>query len=165
MSVEYEARGVRISPCKVYRYQLDRIWDEGLPRVWWVMLNPSTADGLVDDPTIRKCVGFAQKWSAGSISVVNLFALRATQPRELLRAQAPMGAENLTYLGKAVRESVAPNRLIFGWGAARKPELGSRVRDILLAGGHAECLRTTKSGAPGHPLYIPYSAEPQGYWR
>ncbi|MDB5297796.1 MAG: hypothetical protein JWO31_3779 [Phycisphaerales bacterium] len=70
-----------LSPCERYRYVLHRWWDESKPAVCWLMLNPSTADAATDDPTIRKCCGFARAWGAGGIAVVNLFALRATDPR------------------------------------------------------------------------------------
>ena len=77
-----------------YRYALERRWDHMRPYLVMVMLNPSTADAVRDDPTIRRCVGFAKKARAGGLLVLNLFAYRATDPRELREAADPVGPEN-----------------------------------------------------------------------
>src|SRR5687768_14824465 len=81
-------RDARFSDCGTYRYNLTRLWDARLIRVCWVMLNPSTADQHEDDATIRRCIGFSRSWGAGALTVVNLFAFRATQPRDLWAAAA-----------------------------------------------------------------------------
>jgi hypothetical protein len=83
-------RGATLSDCGRYRYRLWRRWADG-PTVLFVMLNPSTADADVDDPTIRRCIGFARSWGAGALEVVNLYAWRATQPAELKAAVGPVG--------------------------------------------------------------------------
>lgn len=75
-----------ISDCGRYRWRLSRRWDDG-PQACFVMLNPSTADGLDDDPTVRRCVRFARGWGYGELVVVNLFPYRATDPGELITAQ------------------------------------------------------------------------------
>lgn len=87
-----------ISECGKYRYSLSRIWDENKANVLFIMLNPSTADGDVDDPTIRRCIGFAKSWGYGGIYVGNLFAYRATDPKELLKVENPIGFENIHHL-------------------------------------------------------------------
>ena len=69
-------RSADLSPCGNYRYSLRRLWDEKRPGVLWVMLNPSTADANADDPTVRRCMGYARSWGCGSIEVVNLCAWR-----------------------------------------------------------------------------------------
>lgn len=81
----------RLSPCGLYRYTLTRTWDATKPRACWIGLNPSTADASEDDPTIRRMCGFADAWKCGGIIVVNLFALRATDPKELRRVKDPVG--------------------------------------------------------------------------
>src|SRR3954471_10304152 len=94
MSVLY--RGAHLSSDGVYRYTLSRLWDTDpvSPEMVWVMLNPSTADAAVDDPTIRRCIGFARLWGYAGIRVVNLFALRAADPKALLAHQDPVGPDN-----------------------------------------------------------------------
>ena len=89
-----------ISDCGKYRYRLTRKWGYGRP-CGFIMLNPSTADALHDDPTIRRCVGFAKAWGCGALIVVNLFAVRATSPREMMRADDPVGPENKEHVQRA----------------------------------------------------------------
>lgn len=132
----------------VYRYTLGRHWEEARPLVW-VMLNPSTADATVDDPTIRRCIGFAQAWGYSGIHVVNLFALRSKDPSDLLRHPDPVGPENLEHVEAAL--AWAPF-VIAAWGAFDK--LHSPVEDMVRAHRGAMCLGHTKKGAPKHPLYI-----------
>ena len=146
----------QLSPDGLYRYRLTRAWDGGLvgarPAVTWVMLNPSTADHQADDPTIRRCVAFAKTWGYGGIEVVNLFALRATDPAELLRHADPVGLENDEHL--RVVASDAGRLIVCAWGAHRAAKArGAQV--LALLGATARCLRRTKSGAPEHPLYLP----------
>jgi hypothetical protein len=139
-----------------YRYTLYRLWDDSLPEVTWVMLNPSTADAEQDDPTIRKCVGFAQRWGCGSIRVVNLFAYRATNPRELTLADDPVGPINVPTL------AVATNGFcVAGWGAAKTPP---KPLDVI-AHKPLWCLGVTKSGDPRHPLYVSYETPLQVWVR
>lgn len=85
--LEYDPplRDAKLSADGLYRYRLGRTWCPSERGVVWVMLNPSTADAHFDDPTIRRCVGFARSWGMGWITVVNLYAFRATYPQELER--------------------------------------------------------------------------------
>lgn len=145
-----------------HRYGLSRLWDENRPTLCWVMLNPSTADDLNDDPTIRKCVGFAKQWGYGRISVVNLFTFRATDPKHLKAAGYPTGDPSVTDL--ALRGAFdRASKVIVAWGANVKAtgETADRAKEVLSMiheAGHApQALRITESGQPGHPLYIPYS--------
>lgn len=144
-----------LSGCQRYRYSLGRKWVDGWPPpVTFVMLNPSTADHQLDDPTIRRCVGFAKAWGYGRLKVVNLYAWRATQPRDLWRADDPVGPQNDEHLAEAAYiayEHDAP--LVAAWGANAKPD---RVAQVL-ALPHLDrltALGVTKSGAPRHPLYL-----------
>lgn len=144
-----------LSSDRVYRYRLSRFWADG-PRVIFVMLNPSTADENVDDPTLRRCLGFAKAWGFSGLDVVNLYALRATDPMKLWKVDDPVGPENDRYLREA-GASGAP--LVAAWGAHAKD---ARVQEVLAIPGfdRLTCLRVTKRGYPSHPLYLPRGLEP-----
>lgn len=143
-----------------YRYFLTREWDADKPRVCFIMLNPSVADAERDDPTIRRCIGFARAWGAGSLEVVNLFAYRATDPEQLLTAADPIGPENDAYIAKAVKRA---SQVIVAWGAhaaAYKERRAICVLDSLVS---PLCLDITKEGYPRHPLYIKGMTKPTVY--
>ena len=144
-----------LSSDRRYRYRLSRLWADG-PRVTFVMLNPSTADETADDPTLRRCLGFAKAWGYGGLEVVNLYALRATDPIELWKSDDPVGPENDRYLREA-GASGAP--LVAAWGAHAKR---ARVQEVLSIPGfdRLTCLRVTKMGYPSHPLYLPKALKP-----
>lgn len=143
-----------ISECGTYRYWLERTWGTG-PRMGFIMLNPSTADAEIDDPTIRRCIGFAKREGCGGLAVVNVFAFRATDPSNLPQCPlAASGPENAVYLHKLSTHADGP--IIAAWGAnakaaARRFEI---LRDMGRAGRKLHALKVTKSGSPGHPLYI-----------
>lgn len=135
-----------------YRYLLWRSWDEQAARVGFVMLNPSRADAVVNDPTIRRCLGFARSWGFGGLDVVNLFAYCATQPKELRQVADPVGRENDRYLA-ALTQRV--DQIVLAWGNGGG--LQSRDRAVMsLWGDHIPiyCLGVTKRGQPQHPLYM-----------
>lgn len=151
------------SPGRVYRYALTRRWDTDRPMAAFVMLNPSTADAFTVDPTVRRCVSFACDWGAGGVLIVNLFALRSTDPRALYSHPDPVGPDNdtvITWHLSAMTEVVTP--VIAAWGV--HGELHGRGREVaaLLAARRVplSCLGTTKDGHPKHPLYLPASATP-----
>ena len=134
-----------------YRYSLWRAWSAHHPRIAFVLLNPSTADEQRNDPTIRRCMGFARAWDFASMEVVNLFAYRATDYRELFRVSDPIGEENNRFLMQAVERCSA---VVVGWGT--KGTLLDRDRQVmsLLTGRNdVYCLGITKDGQPRHPLY------------
>lgn len=150
-----------LSPCGRYRYTLYRRWDLSLPIVAFVMLNPSTADAQKDDPTIRRCIRFAQMWGNGGIVVVNLFALRATDPKALYAAEDPIGPEN----DMALVSATSGRRVIAAWGA--HGSLRDRARRVMeiLADRPMFALGLTKDGHPKHPPargreFVPYDAKP-----
>lgn len=151
-------RGALISDCGAFRYQLIRKWDEALPCLCFVMLNPSTADAQEDDPTIRKCVGFAKRNGYGSIQVVNLYAYRATDPADLRRAGMQEGPENWREICLAVRRCEA---VVLAWGAfgptSWTQRVGRLLGEIKLTGLSPLCLGKTQEGKPRHPLMVPYS--------
>lgn len=135
----------------VYRYWLWREWEVTLPRLSFVMLNPSTADADRNDPTIRRCIQFAHSWGYGAVDVVNLFAFRATQPQILRQVKAPIGRENNRHL-QAVCDRADAIVLAWGnWGT-----LYERDRAVLnlLGGQNLFCLGVTRSNQPRHPLYV-----------
>lgn len=146
-------RGAAFSPCWRYRYALWRIWDEGRPVVLFVCLNPSTADEARDDPTVRRCIGYARAWGFGGLRLVNLFALRATDPAALRRADDPAGPENDRWIA---RMAEGARLVVLAWGNEGRGR-GPAVR-ALLPDPHG--LRLTRSGQPAHPLYLPASLVP-----
>lgn len=143
-----------LSPCDRYRYLLTRTWDEALPVLVFCMLNPSTADASADDPTIRRCIGFAKREGCGGIAVVNLFAWRATDPGSLpVMDTEKAGPENEGYVLEAVRG----RKVVAAWGAhfsAHATVVGNFLGKIRGIAEGVYCLGTTKSGAPRHPLYV-----------
>lgn len=136
------------SSCRRYRYELWRRWSDD-PICVFVGLNPSTADELHDDPTIRKCVGYSKKWGYGSLCMVNLFAFRATLPQEMLAVTDPVGPCNdLTLKRVAVDAGI----VIAAWGN----DGGHLRRDkaVIAMLPKLHCLKQNKDGSPAHPLYL-----------
>lgn len=146
--------GAVISACGKYRYRLGRTWDAALRPACFVMLNPSTADATEDDPTIRRCIGFAKSWGCGGIVVVNLFAYRATDPKQLLKAADPVGPDNDEHIRAAVVEC---HPVVAAWGVhGVLRQRDGRVKWLLERWGVLpKCLGKTKDGRhPRHPLYV-----------
>lgn len=147
--------GAIFSPCRTYRYRLWRQWDSSLPWALFCGLNPSTADEAVDDPTIRREIGFAKLWGFGGLYKVNAFGYRSTDPRGLASAADPIGPDN----DWSIAEAAAMCEVrIAAWGAD-KAVTPARVKALLAALGPCYCLGTTKAGHPKHPLYLPANAE------
>lgn len=163
MTTDLMSRHAQISSDGLYRYSLHREWREASERPWWVtfiMLNPSTADANVDDPTIRRCIGFAKAWRATGLVVLNLYAYRATQPADLWKCPDPVGPRNDQYLIDGLTAAARYDfPVIAAWGAHARMERVARVLEMPGA-DRLTALRETKSGAPGHPLYLPASAFP-----
>jgi hypothetical protein len=141
-----------ISRCGLYRYSLTRTWDTG-QTLAWVMLNPSTADADQDDATIRRCIAFSQSWGYGRLVVVNLFALRATDPKELKSAADPIGPGNDVHLMSTLHFADA---ILCAWGVGGELHgRGERIKERLRAAKlSACCLGLTRGGQPKHPLYV-----------
>lgn len=155
-------RSAELSSCGKYRYRLYRSWGDG-PFVVFVMFNPSTADAEIDDPTIRKCIGFAKSWGINGICVVNLFAFRSTDPRtigKMLYADA-VGPKN----DEAILTSCATaSEVVFAWGCGQHMKSHSdRVSKVrrLIRNTYPylpiNCLGKSKDGQPRHPLMLSYS--------
>lgn len=163
-SVNTISSSALLSPCNTYRYRLGRSWGAGAADVW-IMLNPSTADATIDDPTIRRCVGFSRGWGAGSLVVVNLFALRATDPAELAHHSDSVGPDNDRHIAEAAIEaSINGGMILAAWGA--HPMATERAAAVARLVGPTTllCLGTTKAGAPRHPLYVKGDTTPT-LWR
>jgi hypothetical protein len=145
-----------------YRYRLSRDWGLGLGRCAFVMLNPSTADGQGDDPTIRRCTGFAKAWKLSGFDVVNLFAHRATRPEDLSEAlrrdgaDAVVGSDNAAFIRDAARQLF----VVAAWGAHGTGCVATSThRTLVEAGAAIRCLGVTKGGEPRHPLYVPRDSQ------
>lgn len=145
-------RDARLSPCHAYRYRLERSWSDG-PRMTLVLLNPSRADGVEDDATTRRCVGFARAVGCGGADLVNLMAWRSHDPRALRRAADPIGPTNYSWISATVAANV-PGPIVVAWGAWAAG--WDRVQAVLdlLDGYPLLCLGVTKNGHPRHPLYV-----------
>ena len=146
------AGGATFGPRRHYRYRLWRTWNSDAPRVLFVLLNPSTADERVNDPTIRRCIGFARTWGYGGVEIVNIFAYRSTDPAALRELSDPIGPRNDYHIRAARRRSA---RCIAAWGNhGTHLDRGTHVLRTLRRLGDVDCLSETKTGQPGHPLYI-----------
>jgi len=137
-----------------YRYNLWRIWDEQLPRALFVLLNPSTADATREDPTLRRCLGFARQEGFGSLELVNLFAFRATRPCLLQAVLDPIGAENNQAITTAAQRA---SIIVLGWGTHGTYLARDAAVLQLLAFYPLYCMGLTKEGYPKHPLYSAYA--------
>lgn len=154
-----------LSPDGLYRFILTRSWDPELPALVFVMLNPSTADAEKDDPTIRKCIGFARRHGYGSIRVINLCAYRATSPKDLKAAGWPYHRFNHTQwkfeLARLNRPEGARDRIVCAWGvnARNRREVDDFVTMAREYGIPLYALCRSMDGTPHHPLMLPYSRE------
>lgn len=147
-----------------YRYELTRTWGRVPPvkgvgaitkpdqRVAFVMLNPSTATAEVLDPTVRRCVGYAARWGYGGLVVVNIFALRSTDPQALYDHPDPVGPDNDRVIARAVGEC---ELAIAAWGTHGELHgRGQAVVELLAPVRPLQALKVTKEGHPNHPLYL-----------
>lgn len=156
--------GALFSDDHQYRYRLWRIWDETLPRLCYIMLNPSTADAEKDDATIRVCKGRAIRMSYGGIDVVNLFALRATNPLVLYRHPAPIShpTDQFRSSDELIKAAQEAGMVICAWG--KHGAYRDRGRNVLLdlkgRGIRAHALKLNADGSPAHPLRISYDVQP-----
>jgi hypothetical protein len=167
-------RTTQFSPCRKYRYTLWREWDPTYSD--WLLaqndnagkylmvigLNPSTADETKDDPTIRKCIGFAKRWGFGALCMTNLFAWRDTKPTNMKAAMFPVGGDNDMWL----RDCAAGAGLILAaWGNHGSfLDRGKTVsNDMRKAGQEIHALKRNNDGSPMHPLYVPYETTPSLY--
>lgn len=147
------------SPCERYRYALTRVWGTG-PRVLFVMLNPSTATEVQNDPTVERCERRARALGYGGFRVCNIFAWRDTDPRAMRAAADPVGPAN----DAAIRDGALwADAIVCAWGThGAHLDRGRQVEALLRATGRTLThLGLSKDGHPKHPLYIAYSQQPE----
>jgi hypothetical protein len=154
------ASGAVYSDCEAYRYSLTRVWDPEGARVGFVMLNPSTATEVQNDPTVERCERRARALAFGGFRVTNIFAWRDTDPQAMRRAVDPVGPENDAAL---IEAAAWADRVICGWGNhGAHLGRGPAVEALLRATGRPlHHLGLSKAGHPKHPLYIAYAKGPE----
>lgn len=158
-------RGAVFSPCGKYRNSLTREWDSAMPKLVFIMLNPSTATDEVDDPTVAGCMKRGRMWGYGSLTVLNLFQYRSTDPKALRQIDDPVGPASARWLllgGADAAMTVA------AWGnhGTTKGIERSRCCEVIAflcgtLGRALHALRLTQAGQPEHPLYIPHHIQPK----
>lgn len=147
------------SDCERYRYALTRIWDDERPRVLFVMLNPSKATEVQNDPTVERCERRARALGFGGFRVTNIFALRETDPHLMRKSTEPVGPDNRAIL---VQAALWADQIIAAWGTHGAHQGQGPITERLLrsTGKPLYTLGLTKHGHPKHPLYISYGASP-----
>lgn len=150
-----------VSADQRYRYWLTREWDAAKWKVCFIGLNPSTADHAHNDPTIIKCIGFAQRWGFGGLLMLNLCAWRATEPRDMWAAHRECkdiigGEENSLASLSAYIERTTAGRIVAAWGKL-PPKSSAQSRAIAVRDfwPKLECIKRNQDGSPAHPLFLP----------
>jgi len=163
MLVPSGATGATFSENKQFRFSLYRLWDASKEMVFFIMLNPSKAGALINDPTITRCVAFAKSWGFGGIWVGNLFPFRSTDPAELKRNPKPNQSPeykkvNIEHLLEMDRKCT---RTVFAWG--NHGELFDRDKEIIKLFPWAHAFTLTVGGHPAHPLYLKGDSKTHSY--
>jgi len=148
------------SDCERYRYLLTRVWEPAGRKALFIMLNPSTATEVQNDPTVERCERRARTLGFGGFRVTNIFAWRDTDPKKMRAAAEPIGAENDAMIAQSCDWG---DQIITAWGAhgehlQRGVAMEALLRDMELPVFH---LGLTKAGHPKHPLYIAYTQQPE----
>lgn len=159
MSLFADLSGATFSPCKCYRYLLWRRWDETKPMAAFVMLNPSTADEVDNDPTVERCQRRAVAMGYGGLWVANIFAFRSTDPAALYELDDPVGPGNDEAIVHVARHA---GLVVCAWGKhGNLIERGKAVVSLLATTGcRPHYLQLNADGTPKHPLYVSYSVQP-----
>ena len=152
-------RNAVYSEDRKYRYMLVRLWDRSRPKCVFIGLNPSTANELLNDPTVHRCQKYASEWGYGGLQMLNIFAFKATNPKKMLAAHDPVGEENDDWLSKICRSA---GIVICAWGTHgghrdRHLEVIQNLKELKVP---LHCLGTTTKGFPKHPLYLKSDAKP-----
>lgn len=158
MSITFTDSGATFDESRRYRYTLWRAWVPDPKRfVNFIMLNPSTADEEVLDPTVTRCMNYAKHWGYDGAYVTNLFALRSTDPRALYATDDPIGPANNEYLRVTANMC---DLVVVAWGVHGKlNNRGLKVAEMLFDCCELKCFALTKEGLPRHPLYLRKDAE------
>lgn len=148
------------SDCREYRYILWRRWAEDWRSnyVMFIGLNPSTADETNDDPTIRRCINFAKDWGYSALCMGNIFAYRATLPKDMMAVPDPIGEHNDKYLTEYASNAAL---VVAAWGAHGRYK--DRSKQVVAMIPDLHCLSVTNGGMPGHPLYLPKTLKPRPF--
>ena len=163
MKNKYLSSTAVLSECSRFRYVLTRRWDLTLPTMVFIMINPSTADAHLDDATIRKCVGFAKLHGCGSVKVINLFAFRSKEPKDLWTAEDPIGPQYWSYLTFTLEALQAGDKVVVAWGCddviRRNEKLKAHMNAVKNSVLEYEplCFGLTQGGAPKHPVMLGYN--------
>ena len=140
-----------------FRYALWRVWQPGGDRLLFIGLNPSTANDIKDDPTIRRLIGFASSWGFGGLFAGNLFSLVTSNPKDLWFSPSPEQPNGPNDVA-IKRMCELSSMVMVGWGNEGR-NAGIRPKHVLaLVGDPVFCLKTTRAGEPAHPLYFPLSS-------
>lgn len=151
-------RSAYFSECRKFRYILYRKWDKDAPIVLFIGLNPSKADGKIDDPTIRRCISFSKGWGFGGFAIVNLFAYCSHNPNELFKINDPIGPKNDSVIIEHIPKA---EKIILIWG--NHGSFLKRNEKILKLIKKPFCLKINKNGSPAHPLYLKSTLKPIPY--
>ena len=160
LSKKYIDYGVHLADGGKYRYKLRRKWDDNKPMVMFIMLNPSVANHLQDDPTVRRCVNFAKSWGYGGLFIGNLFPFVATNPKDLEIAQNPHGLNNRDYIKEMMEQS---DIVIIAWGNSKIADQSEKIFEGIDLKGKLHYLELSKTGSPKHPLYLKKDTQPKKY--
>lgn len=150
------------SDCERYRYALTAVWDTAKPRLLYIMLNPSKATELNNDPTIERCERRSYLLGYGAFRVVNLFGLRETSPARLKKDARPCGPSNAKHIMEALSWT---DDILAAWGVhgMHRDQARHALADLECSGRPILCLGTTKDGHPRHPLYVSYKVKPRPF--
>lgn len=160
-------RGAEFSPCRRYRYSLERRWVDGVTtprRIMFIGLNPSVADENQDDRTIKRLVRFSKSWGYNAFVICNVFAYVTPEPKEMLKQSDPIGPLNDNVISKNIDRSEA---VVACWGNHCPPGRQKEICELIESHCYSVyCFRTTKANRPEHPLYLPKTLRPQLFdWR
>jgi len=157
-----ENRFAHFSTDRVFRFSLYVQWNDRLPTLIAIGLNPSVADEERDDPTIRRLKGFARSWGYGQLVMLNLFALVSTDPKQLKKVEDPVGYQNTVDFMRSHIRNAGATWALACWGTGSYPKILDREQQVY-DGLRLKCLRLTASGSPAHPLYLPGNLVPKPY--
>lgn len=160
-AVNSYASGAVFSSNRAYRYVLWRMWRSIGDYAAFIGLNPSKADEVDNDPTVKRCIAFAKAWGLSGIFMLNIFAFKATDPDEMMATASPIGRKNDEMLLRYCRKSKI---IVACWGThGAYRNRGDDVAKRVLKGQTIYCLGTTKNGFPKHPLYLAKTAGLEPY--
>jgi len=150
--------GAVFSDDKKYRYVLWRDWNPKKAAALFIMLNPSTADEVVNDPTVERCERRTRELGFGGLIVCNLFAFRSTDPKVMVKEADPIGPDNNYHILRELRKS---SIVVCAWGTLGKlKDRQNKVLELIRMAGHTpHCLVLNKDGTPKHPLYVSYDTQ------